>query len=269
MEWLNDEYYLDYREEKVAIFDKNGKQISKWFDMVCVDGLKIKKTNYYKGCENGKCAIFDINGNQISDWYKYIYEVGLINGDSNYYIAERIFYRAVFSIDKQITPWCKDIVFEGAVTGLCDFIIALDKVDDMYQIKIYNIYNKERKIVYCFYEAIKEFHKIVPCSANGKFIYKVNDMLCILDIKQDKRLWIKSNKLIISLLKQHRVRFCSDAKFVDSILECPNCGDKYYVYFVRNNYLRPTRIVNVYSVIDDSLKLCPWCYGEKIVLFAI
>ncbi|MGC8944026.1 MAG: hypothetical protein ACP5KX_07990, partial [Caldisericia bacterium] len=57
------DYYVESKNGKEAIFDKNGRMVSlDWFDEISSDGLLYKQSNYYLARKNGKWAIFDIKG---------------------------------------------------------------------------------------------------------------------------------------------------------------------------------------------------------------
>jgi hypothetical protein len=59
--------YLARKDEEWEMFDVYGNLISKE--------------------RNSKWAIFDKDGNQITDWFDYIYEYGLLRGECDYYIS--------------------------------------------------------------------------------------------------------------------------------------------------------------------------------------
>jgi hypothetical protein len=119
------DYYLAEEDWKYAIFDKNGQQISNWYEIVYLDGLVEGESDYYLAKEGWKYAIFDKNGNQISDWYDSILVDGLILGQSDYYIAKKDGKQAIFhKSGKQVSNWFKHIETDGLVVGHTDYYIA-------------------------------------------------------------------------------------------------------------------------------------------------
>ena len=251
-------YYIVEKHGKLAIIDRNGNQISDWFDEIYASDFISGKSNYYIGCKNKKSkrreAVFNKNGIQISKWFNCIHTVGLVKGESDYYIAEinagEISLVAVFSENRQITSWHHNISFDGAVTGVSKFIAAFDIMGDVYEIKIYNT---EGKVVYSFSENKKGISSIVPCTRNGKFIYRTEDEICIFDINQDIKKQIKINNFIKLGKCKKIVYYDYLTNYVGPTLKCPICKDRYYIYFIAN----------------DGTKLCPWCSIEKIEVFTI
>ncbi|MGC9146184.1 MAG: hypothetical protein ACP5GS_08785, partial [Nitrososphaeria archaeon] len=49
-----------------AIFDKDGNQISEWFDSVYPYGLVKGECDYYVGCNRGDCTIYHKSGVMVS-----------------------------------------------------------------------------------------------------------------------------------------------------------------------------------------------------------
>jgi|GEM_PF-2381756 hypothetical protein len=252
------EYYIVRKNDKVAIIDKYGWRISNWFDGIYAKEFILGKSDYYIGYENKgskrREAIFDKYGTQITKWFNYIHTMGLVKGESDYYIAEinagEISLVAVFSKDRQITCWHHNIGFDGAVTGVSEFIAAFDIMGDVYEIKIYNT---KGEIVYSFSENKKGISSIVPCTRNGKFIYRTKDEIYVFDINQDIKKQIKINNFIKLGKCKKIVYYNYLTNYVGPTLKCPICKDRYYIYFVTN----------------DGTKLCPWCSIEKIEVFTI
>ncbi|MBO8143574.1 MAG: hypothetical protein H0Z16_03180 [Thermodesulfobacterium sp.] len=122
-------YYIAEREdEKMAIFDVSGNQISKWWNLIYPNGLVCGRSNYYVvKNENGKKAIFHISGKQVSDWWEDIKFPGLIEGESDYYCVENeegklaIFY----VLGKQISEWWDGISSLGLFQGKSDYYLAI------------------------------------------------------------------------------------------------------------------------------------------------
>jgi hypothetical protein len=124
------DYYVESKNGKEAIFDKDGKQISpEWFDEILKYGLVEGKSDYYIAKKNGKYAVFDKNGRMVSpEWFDVIYLPGLIKGQSDYYIARKNNEEAIFDKDgNQISQWFYWIVTEGFIKGKIDYYIACNK----------------------------------------------------------------------------------------------------------------------------------------------
>ncbi|MGB9756104.1 MAG: hypothetical protein ACPLXO_04385, partial [Desulfurella sp.] len=82
------DYYIATKNGKEAIFHKDGKQISNWFDSILFDGLVSGQSDYYLAEKNGKKAIFDRDGKQVSDWLDGSFMItGLFHGISDYYVV--------------------------------------------------------------------------------------------------------------------------------------------------------------------------------------
>jgi hypothetical protein len=120
----SDYFVVKNDDSKEAIFDKNGNQVSYWYDHILPDGLVKGQSDYYI-VRNDKDAIFHKDGRQISDWFGIVYSYGLVRGQSDYYIARKDGKYAIFQKDGQrITDWYDDIDEYGLVTNESDFYIA-------------------------------------------------------------------------------------------------------------------------------------------------
>jgi predicted enzyme related to lactoylglutathione lyase len=125
MEGKSDYFMVRNGDWNYAIFDKNGNQISDWFDDIDLDGLVNGESDYYIAYKDFDKAIFHKSGQQISDWYDLIYRCGLVKGESDYYIAEKDNKKAVFHKDgKRITKWFDWIKRYGFVEGKSDYYLA-------------------------------------------------------------------------------------------------------------------------------------------------
>ena len=70
------------KTKKYVIVDKKGKAISQEFDRIFEVGLINGKSIYYIAEKDGKRAIFDKNGKRITKkWYDWISLNGLIDGE--------------------------------------------------------------------------------------------------------------------------------------------------------------------------------------------
>jgi len=100
------QYYVATKDRGVgcrdtAIFDKEGRQVSDWFEDIRSNSGLVKGGSKYYICEEmireknrlklkKKQAIFDLDGHQVSMWFDEIIEEGLINGVSEYYFARKL-----------------------------------------------------------------------------------------------------------------------------------------------------------------------------------
>jgi hypothetical protein len=121
----SDYFVVKNDDSKEAIFDKNGEQISDWFDQIFSGGLVVGESDYYVVRRNEKEAIFHKDGKQVTEWLNWIEPYGLVWGQSDYYIAVKDMKAAIFHKEGQrITDWYNDIDEYGLVTGESDFYIA-------------------------------------------------------------------------------------------------------------------------------------------------
>ncbi|MGB9730209.1 MAG: hypothetical protein ACPL1B_10145 [Thermoprotei archaeon] len=109
------DYLLVRNDLGYAIFDKNGKQITDWYEGITSYGLAMGQSDYFIVSENGKKAIFDKNGKQVSDWFDKIYLDGLVFGESDYYVVVKNGEYAIFHKDgQQITNWSVEFDFNAS-----------------------------------------------------------------------------------------------------------------------------------------------------------
>jgi hypothetical protein len=121
----NDDSKKPIFNSKEAIFNKNGQQISDWFDEIISNGLVEGKSDYYIVRFSRKFAIFHKDGQQISDWHDWISIGGLVYGESNYYVAERNGKKAIFDKNgKQISDWFDGIYANGLIWGQSEYYMA-------------------------------------------------------------------------------------------------------------------------------------------------
>jgi hypothetical protein len=120
-----DYFILRNTQKKSAIFDKNGKQISDWFDIIYVDGLVEGASDYYVAKKDNKKTIFHKDGYQVTDWFDDVSYFGLVQGQSDYYIARKNGKEAIFhKSGKQITDWYDSVDAYGLALGQSDYYIA-------------------------------------------------------------------------------------------------------------------------------------------------
>jgi hypothetical protein len=117
------DYYIAINYDKGAIFHKSGKRISDWFETIYVEGSVKFGSGYYIASNNGKKAIFHRSGKQISDWFDDINDFGLVKGHSDYYVARKNGKEAIFHKNgQQISDWFDEILsVEGLVRGQSDY----------------------------------------------------------------------------------------------------------------------------------------------------
>jgi hypothetical protein len=122
------DYYKVVNNLKQAIFHKDGRLISGWFDKINVDDLANGLPDYYKVENDGKQALFQRDGKQVSDWYDEIYSIDLTEGSSDYYLAQRNGKHAIFDKNgNQITDWLDWIGLDGLVFGQSDYYVAANR----------------------------------------------------------------------------------------------------------------------------------------------
>jgi heptaprenylglyceryl phosphate synthase len=126
-------YYVAMRYNKKdsiyekTIFNKNGNQISDWFDWIDAESLVEGKSDYYIAAISNKVAIFHRNGNQISDWFDWIDAEPLVEGKSDYYIAKISNKFAIFHRNgNQISDWFDNIYASGLIRGKAPYYMTVD-----------------------------------------------------------------------------------------------------------------------------------------------
>jgi hypothetical protein len=114
---------------KYAIFDKEGNQVSDWFNRIDEDGLIDGKSEYFwaevlvigVGFHE---ALVHIKKGVILE-ARYIRCRYLLNGSSEYFIANNGYYSAIFHKNgERISDWYKSIYDYGLVKGDGEFYIA-------------------------------------------------------------------------------------------------------------------------------------------------
>jgi antitoxin component YwqK of YwqJK toxin-antitoxin module len=120
-------YDIVEKDGKEAIFDKDNHQISDWFDQINdLDGLVVNQSPYYIAERNQKFAIFHKDGKQITDWFDWILPHGLPDGQSDYYVASENGKQSIFHKDgRQISDWFDGISDHyGLLAGKSSYYIA-------------------------------------------------------------------------------------------------------------------------------------------------
>ncbi|MGB9756132.1 MAG: hypothetical protein ACPLXO_04525 [Desulfurella sp.] len=123
------DYFMIFNAQgKLAILNKDGRQVTDWYESITSFGLALGQSDYYIVYkeEINKSAIFDKDGRQISNWYDGgIRLEGLALGQSNYYIARTKDKYAIFHKNgQQVTDWFDYIYPEGLVEGKSDYYVA-------------------------------------------------------------------------------------------------------------------------------------------------
>jgi hypothetical protein len=109
-----------------AIFNKNGKRITDWFDDIYLVDKKEGPT-YYQARRGKGWAIFLINGKQISDWAEWFEtSYGWFVGKSDFFVASRKkgYEKAIFRKDgRMISDWRPEekIYYKSLVDGKSDY----------------------------------------------------------------------------------------------------------------------------------------------------
>jgi hypothetical protein len=136
------DYFIVYDgQQGQAIFNKNGKRISDWFDDIYLVDKKEGPT-YYKARRGKGRAIFLMNGKQISDWAEsFETSSGWFVGKSDYFVASRKkgYEKAIFRKDgRMISDWRPEdkIYCESLVDGKSDYFMIEHKGK-------YTIFNKD------------------------------------------------------------------------------------------------------------------------------
>jgi hypothetical protein len=126
-------YYKAKKDRKYALFHRDGYQVSDWYDWIRAEGLIENQSDYYLAEQNYKYAIFHKDGRQVSDWFDYINSEGLVFGGSDYYVATKDGKEAIFYKDgQQISDWFDDISISGLIRGRSDYYVV--KKDGKYAI---------------------------------------------------------------------------------------------------------------------------------------
>jgi hypothetical protein len=130
-------YKIRDENDKKAIFDETGKQLSEWWKYIWPNGLVKGESDFYR-VENDKDkeAIFHKSGVQVSEWWNYIYPDGLVEGESDFYIVlnddhkEAIFHKSGI----QISEWWNEILlFNGLVNGTSSEYRVCSEEDYVYK----------------------------------------------------------------------------------------------------------------------------------------
>lgn len=115
----------DLKNVKWAIFNKEGKRVSDYFDWISPLGLVKGQSIYFRATENGKEALFTLSG-QVTDWFEKIRDRGALTGESEYFWGKREGKYALYSIKtgKKLTEDFKSSVIAGAVIGKSKYIVG-------------------------------------------------------------------------------------------------------------------------------------------------
>jgi len=122
-------YDVIYYSAKYAIFDKEGNQVSDWFNKIGEDGLIDGKSDYFwaeifvRGVGVHEALVHIKKGIVLEA--RYIRCRYLLNGSSEYFIASSGYYSAIFhKSGERISDWYKSIYEYGLIKGDGEFYIA-------------------------------------------------------------------------------------------------------------------------------------------------
>jgi hypothetical protein len=176
LEGKSDYFLLKNVQGEVAIFNKDGKQVSDWFDWIDTYDRRFGKADYYIVGKDGKEAICSKDGKQVTNWfdriYYYIYYYDTHHVPPDYYRVEKDGKYAIFRKDGyQVSDWYDEIDLDGLLDGQSDYFRV--KKDDEYGDK-YAIFDKNGqqisnwyKFVY-YYGLVKGESDYYLAEENGK-----------------------------------------------------------------------------------------------------
>ncbi len=132
----------DLKKVKWAIFNKEGEQLTDYFDWISPLGLVKGQSPYFRATENNKEALFTIEG-RITDWFDKIRDRGALSGESDYFWGKKGGKFALYNIKtgEKLTPDFKSSVLAGAVIGVSKYVVG------SYGEEIFFVYDFERKEV--------------------------------------------------------------------------------------------------------------------------
>jgi hypothetical protein len=187
------DYYWAEKDWEHAIFDKNGNQVSDWYDNISLDGLIKGQSEYYIASKDWKYAIFHKNGQQISDWYGWIYTDGLVKGQADYYLAKENDKYAMFYKDgSQISDWCDDIDKDGLFEGKSNYYIAVKD-------RMFALFYKDGNQITDWFDRIGRYGLVQGQS--DYYIVKTNNLLYICKIGSRKAVGPFKNILFFGFIE--------------------------------------------------------------------
>ncbi|SNZ03236.1 hypothetical protein SAMN06265182_0328 [Persephonella hydrogeniphila] len=115
----------DLKKVKWAIYDKNGKRVSDFYDWISPLGIVKGQSEYFRATKNGKEAIFTLE-KQVTDWFDKIRDRGALTGESDYFWGKLNGFYALYDIKtgEKITENYKSSVIAGAVVGRSNYIVG-------------------------------------------------------------------------------------------------------------------------------------------------
>jgi len=146
---------------KWAIYDvKTKTRFTAFFDWITPQGLVKGQSIYFRATKNRKEAIFSLE-KQETPWFRKIRDRGVLTGESNFFWAKEKKHYALYDIrtGKKLTPDFKSSVIAGALIGDTDNLIVGSFGEEIFF--IYDI--KKEKVV------SKEFdeNKLIEIIKNG------------------------------------------------------------------------------------------------------
>ncbi len=101
------------------------ERVSDFFDWIAPQGLVKGESIYFRATLNKKEAIFSLE-KQETPWYRKIRDRGALTGESNFYWAKEKAHYALYNIKtgEKLTPDFKSSVLFGAVIGDTDNLVV-------------------------------------------------------------------------------------------------------------------------------------------------
>ncbi len=130
----------DLKNVRWAIYDREGKRVSDFFDWISPLGLVKGQSPYFRGTKDKKEALFTLEA-QITPWFEKIRDRGALTGESIYFWGKknRVFSLYNVKTGEKLTPDFKSSVLAGAVIGVSKYVVG------SYGEEIFFIYDFERK----------------------------------------------------------------------------------------------------------------------------
>jgi hypothetical protein len=152
LEGRSDYFLLTNVQGATAIFNKDGKKVTDWFDYISKNDKPCGHVDHYIVRKGYKRSIISKEGKQIIDWYDGVSSYDIYDSVSNYYRVEKDGKYAIFRKDgHQVSGWYDDIDLDGLVSGESDYFRV--KKSDEYGDK-YAIFDKNGQQISNWYEIV-------------------------------------------------------------------------------------------------------------------
>jgi hypothetical protein len=135
----------DLLKVRWAIYNyETDERVSDFFDWISPNGIVNGESEFFRATKNKKEALFTFE-KQVSPWYRKIRDRGALTGESNYYWAKEKAHYSLYNIKtgEKLTPDFKSSVLFGAVIGDTDNLVVGSFGEEIFF--IYDI--KNQKIV--------------------------------------------------------------------------------------------------------------------------